>query len=79
MTAANWIPELTLAGGQPLYSVMVSLPSVVVGNTGSDRSRCNHLHALWLDLNCTLPRGSAINQRPEWQSLHTTDWKGLYH
>lgn len=80
MTAANWIPELvTLAGGQPLFSVtgqpspqltwltlVATNPDVIV------------FMPCGFDLNRTRQEAMLLTQHPEWQNLHSVEAGRVY-
>jgi iron complex transport system substrate-binding protein len=80
MTAGNWIPELvTLAGGQPLFSVVgqpsskLSWETLVATNPGAIV-----FMPCGFDLNRTRQEAMLLTQRPEWQSVDAVQRRRVY-
>jgi iron complex transport system substrate-binding protein len=80
MTAANWIPELvTLAGGQPLFSVTGKpSPQLTWETLVATNPDVIIFMPCGFDLNRTRQEAMLLTQRPEWQNLHAVQIGRVY-
>ena len=80
MAAANWIPELvTLAGGQPLFSVTGQpAPQLTWETLVATNPDVIIFMPCGFDLNRTRSEATLLTQRPEWNNLHAVQAGRVY-
>jgi iron complex transport system substrate-binding protein len=80
MAAGNWVPELvTLAGGQPLFSVMGQpAPQLTWDTLVATNPAAIVFMPCGFDLNRTRQEAQLLTQRPEWQNLHAVQTGRVY-
>lgn len=80
MAAANWIPELvTLAGGQPLFSVTGQpSPQLTWETLVATDPNVIIFMPCGFDLNRTRTEATLLTQRPEWNNLHAVQAGRVY-
>lgn len=80
MAAANWIPELvTLAGGQPLFSVTGQpSPQLTWATLVATNPDVIIFMPCGFDLNRTRSEAALLTQRPEWNNLHAVQAGRVY-
>ncbi len=80
MAAGNWVPELvTLAGGQPLFSVVGQpAPQLTWDTLVATNPAAIVFMPCGFDLNRTRQEAQLLTQRPEWQNLHAVQTGRVY-
>lgn len=80
MAAANWIPELvTLAGGQPLFSITGQpSPQLTWETLVATNPDVIIFMPCGFDLNRTRSEAALLTQRPEWNNLHAVQAGRVY-